>query len=86
MPSSQFGPGESLPVADGSSPATAIPVGSIAEEYAWLVANLPGAQFVRQSLTFAEGWPFDVLTVAVGEGDVRDIFFDISAFFHSDTP
>ena len=66
---------------DGSSPTTAIPVGSIHEEYAWLASHLPGVRLVSQALVFFEERPFDLLIVADDLGDERRVYFDISRFY-----
>ncbi len=66
---------------NGSGPQTAIPVRSVGEEYDWVVTNLPDARLVDQALTFFDGKPFDVLTVAVGSSGERRVFFDISSFY-----
>jgi hypothetical protein len=69
------------PDPDGCSPQTAISVGSVGEEYAWVARNLPGARLVHQALTFFEGKPLDVLTLSMELGDERQVFFDISSFY-----
>ncbi len=66
---------------EGSSPETAIVVGSIGEEYAWVAQHLPGARLVIQALTYHEERPFDVLTLETESGDQRQVYFDISSFF-----
>jgi len=72
---------EAGPNPDGHSPQTAISVGSIGEEYAWVAKNLPGARLLSQALTIVEGRAFDVLTLAIESGDERQVFFDISSFY-----
>lgn len=66
---------------EGGCPETAIPVGSVGEEYAWVARHLPGARLVDQVLTEFEGRPLDVLTLEIEPGVERQVHFDISAFF-----
>lgn len=74
-----FGRGRSS--ADGSSPANAIPVRGVPEEYAWARRNLPGYTFEGQALTQIDGRPFDVLKFRAPDGTLREVYFDISSFF-----
>jgi hypothetical protein len=72
------------PNAVGCSPRTAIPVGSVGEEYAWVAKNRPGARLVGQRVTDFEGVPLDVLTLGFESGDRRQVYFDISWFYGRD--
>lgn len=65
----------------GSSPADAIIVGSVKEEYDWMLRNCPGFRPELQSLQFVHGKPYDVLTWGNKDGDKRTVYFDISGFF-----
>jgi hypothetical protein len=69
------------PDSGGRSPQRAISVRSDREEYDWFVRNLQGARLVDKALCFFDGKPFHVLTFAVGSGDERRVFFDISSFY-----
>jgi hypothetical protein len=69
---------DAVPNSDGHSPQTAISVGSIGEEYAWVARNLPGARLVNQALTYFERKPFDALTLTIESGNEQEVFFDIS--------
>jgi hypothetical protein len=80
MSNSENDPQDVAPAADGGSPESAVPVGSIREEYSWVARNLPGARFVRQALAFRGDKPLDVFTLVVDQEE-RHVFFDISAFF-----
>jgi hypothetical protein len=65
----------------GSAPNSAIPVGSIDEEYAWIRENCPGFAPGMQALQLIDDKPFDVLTCRNQRGEERTIYFDISAFY-----
>jgi hypothetical protein len=81
MTSSEPTSREPGPTPDGSSPQTAISVGSVAEEYAWISRNLPGARLETQSLTYVDEKPFDSLALILESGERRVVIFDISSFF-----
>jgi hypothetical protein len=66
---------------DGSSPATAIIVGSVGEEYEWMQRHCPGFRPGLQSLQQIEGKPYDVLTWQNDRGEERTVYFDISRFY-----
>jgi hypothetical protein len=66
---------------DGSSPAQAVVVNSVREEYDWLQRNCPGLQFQKQSLVEIDGKPYDVHTLQNAEGEEREVFFNISRFY-----
>ena len=66
---------------DGSSPAQAVVVNSVREEYDWLQRHCPGLQFEKQSLQEVDGKPYDVHTLRTAEGEEREVFFDISRFY-----
>ncbi|RDI97437.1 hypothetical protein DVT68_16970 [Dyella solisilvae] len=52
----------------------------VAQEYAWLAANMPGAKVLSQTLK-ADAGLFDVIEVRQPNGARRDVYFDISSFF-----
>lgn len=66
---------------DGSAPAKAIQVNSVAEEYQWMAAHHPGYRPVMQALQTIEGNPYDVLTWQNDQGEKVTVYFDISRFF-----
>ena len=66
---------------DGLSPEKAIIVDSIAAEYQWLRANCSGFAPEMQALQQINSRPYDVLTIRSAAGEVRTIYFDISAFY-----
>lgn len=66
---------------DGSSPAQAVVVGSVAEEYAWVQRRCPGFQPQMQALQQIDGRPYDVLTLRNAKGEERKVYFDISRFY-----
>lgn len=66
---------------DGSSPDTAIGVGSVGEEYAWVGRHCPGFALEMQALLFDGGKPFDVLSLRHADGRERKVYFDISRFY-----
>lgn len=73
----QMGPG--CPDRDGSSPATAIPVNSVPEEYAWLREHYPGWQVASQQLCCIDDRRYDVITLHSEDGtEQRQVYFDIS--------
>ena len=71
---------------DGSSPAKAVVVGSVGEEYAWVQSRYPGARIALQTLRFVESTPYDVLTVHSASREVREVYFNIAAFFGKKQP
>jgi tetratricopeptide (TPR) repeat protein len=65
----------------GDSFETAIVIGSVPDEYAYLRENYPGYQFIMQSLVFENGVPYDILKFKTADGEVMEIYFNISSFF-----
>ncbi len=64
--------------------ATAVPVSSVEQEYAWLTQRLrPGWKREVQSLVRDGARWFDVLRVRHADGTVRDYWFDVSAPFRA---
>lgn len=68
----------------GGSFATAVPAESVHAERQWVERHYPGARVVAQALVRHEERPFDVLTVQLPSGELRDVHFDISAFYGRD--
>src|SRR5262245_17247557 len=66
---------------DGSTPQKAVIVSSIAEEHRWLQNRCPGFSLTMQALREIDGKPYDLLRLQSPQGDQRDVYFDISAFF-----
>jgi hypothetical protein len=66
---------------DGSTPAKAILVGSVGEEYQWVQRHCPGFQLGMQALEEIDGKPYDVLTLRNEQGEERTVYFDISRFY-----
>ena len=73
--------GKSKTSGDGSSPAQAVIVNGIAEEYQWVRTHCPGFEAHQQALTHIDGKPYDVLKLRNEAGEERTVFFDISSFF-----
>ena len=65
----------------GSDAKSAIAVGSVGEEYAWMRQFYPGFEPAKQSLQKIDGKPFDVLTWVNSKGEEATVYFDISSFF-----
>jgi hypothetical protein len=66
---------------DGSSFTSAILVGAIADEYAWVEQACPGATRVLQVLKHEGDRWFDVLTLELTSGEWRQVFFDVTGPF-----
>jgi hypothetical protein len=69
---------------DGSSPARAVPVNSVGEEYEWMRLHCAGLKLVKQSLCELDGKPFDVHTLRDANAAEREVYFDISSFYGKD--
>lgn len=69
----------------GGAFATAVRVESVGEEREWVARHYPGAVVVAQALVRHDDAPFDVLTVQLPSGELRDVHFEISAFFGRDS-
>lgn len=68
----------------GGTFATAVAVDSVRAEWKWVQRHYPGARVVAQAMVRHEERPFDVLTVQLPSGELRDVHFDISTFFGRD--
>ncbi len=66
---------------DGSSAAQAVVVGSVGEEYAWMLRHCPGFQPQMQALQEIDGRPYDVHTLRNAADEEQTVSFDISRFY-----
>ncbi len=72
---------------DGSSFEKAIIVEEKTEsagvdaEYKWLAQHYPGYKLQQQSLLMNSGKSYDKMHIKTAQGEVKDIYFDISNFF-----
>jgi len=53
----------------------------VGAEYQWLRDKYPGHIRIEQKLLSYNGKPMDVVTIKTKEGEIKDIYFDISSFF-----
>ncbi len=53
----------------------------IRAEDRWIEANMSGYQKVGQKLIQNDQGTFDIITVQNDQGEVREVYFDISKFF-----
>jgi hypothetical protein len=74
-------------IMDGSSFEKAIVINEQSEskgvdaEYAWLSKHYPGYRTKKQSLTYHDKKPFDIISIVTGSGEEKNVYFDISNFF-----
>jgi len=69
----------------GLSKETAIQVDSINEEYLWVERHYPGFEMTKQHLWQGkDGGHWNVLELEGGNGEIREIYFDISGFYGND--
>lgn len=74
-------PGDRAVSRDGTSRDSAVPVAGVDAEYAWLAANRPGWDPVRQTLLLGgPGEAYDLFLIRNGS-QTEQIFFDISSFY-----
>jgi hypothetical protein len=66
---------------DGSTPAQAVVVGNISEEYAWVERHCPRFVLEMQSLQMIDDKPYDVFQLRNDQDEKRTVYFDISQFF-----
>ena len=70
----------------GLSVEDAIPVNSVCEEYVYLDAKYgkrgKGWRLVGQYLIGTDDKPCDKLEIRLASGEVKELYFDISAFHH----
>ncbi|MEI2806925.1 MAG: hypothetical protein V9G18_13585 [Albidovulum sp.] len=69
--------GRRRPEPDGSSPATAIPVASIPEEYLWVAERYPDFTIQGQQLANLGGKRFDILVLESPDGRTHWVYFEI---------
>lgn len=53
----------------------------IRAENRWIEANMAGYQKIGQKLIQNDQGIFDIITVQNGQGDVREVYFNITNFF-----
>jgi hypothetical protein len=73
--------GRSATSRDGSSAEKAVIVRSVAGEYDWLRLNFPGFTMELQSLFHIGSKHYDVMRIRTAQGQLKEIYFDISGFF-----
>jgi len=52
-------------------------------EYKWLKQNYSGYSILDEKISFFDNKPFDIFTIKTREGEEKNIYFNISAFFGS---
>ena len=62
---------------DGSSFERAI----LMDQSLWRARHCPGAEQLLQKLSVHDGRYFDVLLLALTSGEVREVYFDLTAMF-----
>jgi hypothetical protein len=62
---------------DGSSFARAI----LMDQWRWQAKHCPGAEVLLQKLSHHDGRYFDILLLALTSGEVREVYFDLTATF-----
>ena len=66
---------------DGTSPATAIVVNAVDEEYAWIRENCPGWQVGVQAFEDIDTRSYDIITLRhERDGRERTVYFDVTSF------
>jgi hypothetical protein len=73
-------PPESSLTPDGLTPATAVPVERVSEEYAWLREHYPSGVLLQQRLELHPQGPRDVLVIGVDRTAIS-VYFDVSSFY-----
>ena len=74
-------------VHDGSSFEKAIVINEKSEskgvgaEYEWLRNNYPGYKTKRQTLSYNNKIPYDIITIVTTQGIEKQVYFDISNFY-----
>lgn len=72
---------------DGSSYEEAIVIRetitykAVNAEYDWLRMHYPGYRIIHQSVSYYDNQPYDIFSVKTKNGDVLDIYFNISSFY-----
>jgi hypothetical protein len=87
-PSTVNNTGISYAGGDGSNFETAVIIQGAADEMVgvraeqvWLALKYPAYQFQQQSLQEHQGKNYDVIDITTRDGQQRQVYFDISAFF-----
>jgi hypothetical protein len=71
----------------GSSPAMAIVVHAVDEEYAWIRQHFPGWRIGVQRCDEIDGRSYDIITLRADDGGCeREVHFDISSFMAPSPP
>jgi len=55
----------------------------VSAEYKWLKQNYAGYRIIDQKISFFDNKPYDIFTIKTKEGEEKNIYFNISAFFGS---
>jgi len=66
---------------DGSAIDRAVVVQSVKEEYTWVYGRYPNSRVVKQALISQGKKHYDLLTVAMPDGERTEFYFDINSFF-----
>lgn len=55
----------------------------VSAEYKWLKQNYSGYSILDEKISFFDNKPYDIFTIKTKEGEEKNIYFNISAFFGS---
>jgi uncharacterized protein YxeA len=70
---------------DGSSFQKAVIVGSVRAEYKYIDRTFAGSNILSQVLRENDGKPYDIVSIKQGNGQERNVYFDISKFYRKKT-
>jgi hypothetical protein len=70
----------------GASSETAVVVRTLWAEYAWLLKHHPHASVISRKEVWEDEKLLDILTITSGEGETREVYFDVSACFPNRQP
>lgn len=70
---------------DGSSFQKAVIVGSVRAEYKYIDRTFAGSNILSQVVKENDGRPYDVVTIKQGNGQEKNVYFDISKFYRKKT-
>jgi len=70
---------------DGSTFQKAVIVGSVRAEYKYIDRTFAGSNILSQVVTEKDGKPYDVVSIKLGNGLERSVYFDISKFYRKKT-
>ena len=71
---------KAAPKYEGSTPQTAIQVGSVAEQCDWIQKHFPDHRSSHQRPTIYHGRSLDVFTIDTATGETRLVYFDVDSF------